>query len=281
MRVGDRSVRAASRIVFVSVAWSCVATFGFAAEQAGGDSDAELAKKLSNPVAALISVPLQFNYDTDLGPDEDGDQYLLNFQPVVPITLNETWNVISRTIVPVIYHADVSPAHGASSGIGNMLQSAFFSPKAPTQAGLIWGVGPAIQLPTASTERFGPDQWALGPTAVVLKQTHGWTVGALANQLWSVSGNHNAQDSSATFVQPFVSYTTKDAWSYTVNTESTYNYKTDRWAVPINVTVTKVRRFGKQLVSVGGGVRYWAMSPQNAAEGWGGRLILTFLFPKH
>jgi hypothetical protein len=268
-------------IIATAVAPALLSVSLRAASAEDGDQSVELAKKLSNPVAALISVPLQFNYDSDLGPDENGDQYLLNFQPVVPISLDENWNLISRTIVPIIHQEDVFPGTGASSGIGNILQSLFFSPKAPTKQGIIWGVGPAIQLPTASTERFGLDQWALGPTFVVLTQKSEWTIGVLGNQLWSVSGNHGEQNSSAMYLQPFVSYTTHTAMTFSLNTESTYNWETERWAVPVNFQVTQVARIGKQLVSLGGGVGYWIMSPRDAAEGWRARVVITFLFPKH
>jgi hypothetical protein len=226
-------------------------------------------------------VPFQMNYDTNMGEDNDGDQYYMNFQPVIPITLNEDWNVISRTIVPLIHQEDIFPGTGASSGVGNILQSLFFSPQRPTKWGITWGVGPAIQMPTASTERFGPDQWALGPTLVALKQTGPWTIGMLTNQLWSVSGNHDEPNSSATFLQPFLSYTTKTAWTYQLNSESTYNYKSDRWSVPLNFTIQHVTHIGGQLINIGAGARYWAMSPRGGAEDWGARLIFTLLFPKH
>ncbi|MEQ1802674.1 MAG: transporter [Gammaproteobacteria bacterium] len=241
---------------------------------------AELAKKLSNPVAALISVPFQLNYDQDIGPTEDGDKWLLNVQPVVPIELNQDWNVISRTILPVIAQDDIVPGEGSQFGLGDVVQSLFFSPKAPTAGGWIWGVGPAFLLPTGTDDLLTSDQWATGPTAVVLKQEHGWTYGILANHLWSFAGDDDRADVNATFMQPFLSYTTPTAWTYSLNTESTYDWEGEEWSVPVNAIVTKVTRVGGQLVSVGGGLRYWADSPPNGPEGLGVRFVVTLLFPK-
>lgn len=241
---------------------------------------ADLAKKLSNPVAALISVPFQLNYDQDIGPVEDGERWALNVQPVVPIELNEDWNIISRTILPVVYQDDIAPGAGSQTGIGDVVQSLFFSPKAPTSGGWIWGVGPAFLLPTGSDDLLTADQWGAGPTAVVLKQEHGWTYGLLANHIWSFAGEDDRSDVNATFMQPFLSYTTPTAWTYTLNTESTYDWEGEEWSVPVNAVVSKVTKVGGQLVSVGGGLRYWADSPDNGPEGLGVRLVVTLLFPK-
>lgn len=241
---------------------------------------AELAKKLSNPVAALISVPFQLNYDQDIGPTEDGEKWTLNVQPVVPIELNQDWNVISRTILPVIAQDDIVPGEGSQFGLGDVVQSLFFSPKAPTAGGWIWGVGPAFLLPTGTDDLLTADQWATGPTAVVLKQQHGWTYGILANHLWSFAGDDDRADVNATFMQPFLSYTTPTAWTYSLNTESTYDWEGEEWSVPVNAIVTKVTRVGGQLVSVGGGLRYWADSQPNGPEGLGVRFVVTLLFPK-
>ncbi|MEI6414613.1 MAG: transporter [Pseudomonadota bacterium] len=243
-------------------------------------SGEELAKKLANPVAALISVPFQLNYDQNIGPGGHGEKWLLNIQPVVPIELNQDWNLISRTILPVVSQNDLSPGAGHQSGIGDIVQSLFFSPKAPTADGWIWGVGPVFLLPTGTDDLLTADKWGAGPTAVVLKQQGPWTYGALANHLWSFAGDDQRADISATFLQPFLSYTTPTAWTFSLNTESTYDWKNQQWSVPINGTVSKVTKIGGQLVSLGGGVRYWADSPDNGPEGLGFRLFVTLLFPK-
>ena len=247
----------------------------------------ELAKKLANPVASLISVPLQNNFDFGGGYKDDGFRYTLNVQPVVPITLNKDWNLISRTILPVVYQKDVlapdiTPTdvdpNDDQFGLGDTVQSLFLSPSASDP---IWGIGPVFLLPTSTHEALGTEKWGIGPTAVVLKQTGPWTYGMLANHIWSVAGKSDRSDVNATFVQPFLSYTTKQAWTYTLNTESTRNWEAneDEWTVPVNVQVTKVLKLGGQLVSVGGGARYYVTGPDTAPD-WGLRVIVTFLFPK-
>jgi hypothetical protein len=241
---------------------------------------AELAKKLSNPIAALISVPFQLNVDQDLGAARTGERWSLNIQPVVPVELNRDWNLISRTIVPLVAQTDVVPGGGSQSGLGDVVQSVFLSPKAPTAGGWIWGAGPVLLFPTATDDALGAKKWGAGPTAVVLKQDRGWTYGALANHLSSFAGSASRPDVNATFVQPFVSYTTPDAWTFALNTESTYDWERGRWSVPVNALASKVTRIGDQLVSIGGGLRYWAESPDGAPQGWGLRLVVTLLFPK-
>lgn len=247
------------------------------AQSTGGGAD--LAKKLSNPVADLISVPFQYNYNSGYGADGDGDQSYVNIQPVIPISISPTWNLISRTIIPLVHQDGIIPGEGSQSGFGNIVQSFFFSPKAPTSGGLIWGAGPVIQIPIASDD-IAPDQWALGATGVVLKQSGPWTYGALGNHLWSVSGEKEYGDQSATFLQPFLAYTTPKATSFSLNTESTYNWETEDWSVPINISVAQVVKIGKQPVQFSLGARYWATSPEGGPEDWGARFQVTLLFPK-
>lgn len=228
----------------------------------------------------MISVPIQLNYDSNFGINDEGSVLRINVQPVIPISISDDWNMISRTILPVVDQNDV-PFSGVSEfGLGDTVQSLFFSPKAPTASGWIWGAGPALLLPTASDELLGSEKWGIGPTAVLLKQQGAWTFGALANHIESFSGPADRADISATFVQPFVSYITPSQTTYGLNTEATYDWETRGWSIPINASVSQLLRFGDQLVSLGGGVRYWVESPDAGPEGWAIRLTFTLLYPK-
>ncbi|MBB4005658.1 transporter [Aurantimonas endophytica] len=258
---------------------STLTVFAFVLGSSAAAQEADLAKQLSNPIASLVSVPFQFNYDGGFGPD-DGDRVTLNIQPVIPITLNEDWNLISRTIVPVIWQNDVAGRSGDQFGLGDTVQSLFLSPKAPGPGGVIWGVGPVFLLPTGTDPLLGGEKWGAGPTGVALKQSGPWTYGVLANQIWSFAGEGDRDDVNATFLQPFVSYTTPDAWTFALNTETTYDWEHEAWSVPVNFTVSKLVKFGDQPVSLQAGVRYWAESPEGGAEGVGFRTSVTFLFPK-
>ena len=242
--------------------------------------NSELAKKLANPVAALISVPFQLNYDQNIGVTDEGERWTMNIQPVVPISVSENWNLISRTILPVIWQDEIFAGAGDQAGTGDVVQSLFLSPKAPTAAGWIWGAGPVFLLPTGSDDLLTADKWGAGPTAVLLRQQGPWTYGMLTNHIWSFAGDDDRVDVNSTFLQPFLSYTTPSAWTVTLNTESTYNWKNEEWSVPINGMVSKVVSIGDQLVSLGAGARYWADSPDSGADGLGLRLIVTLLFPK-
>jgi len=238
-----------------------------------------LAKQVSNPIAALISVPFQFNFDQKIGIDDKGSRTTLNIQPVAPFELNEDWNIISRTILPVISQQDVSAPDQSESGIGDVIQSVFFSPIAPTANGWIWGVGPAFLLPTGS-DKMTTDKWGIGPTAVLLKQTGPWTFGGLANHIVSVAGDDDRADVNATYIQPFLSYTTPSAVTYLLNTESTYDWEEKKWTVPLYAGISKVVKINKQMVSISAAMRYWAVSTDSSPEGLAFRLQAIFLFPK-
>jgi hypothetical protein len=246
---------------------------------AAQSSDArDLAKQLSNPIASLISVPFQYNFDEGLGALDEGSRSTLNIQPVVPISLNDEWNLISRTIVPYISQDDVTGPGQGQSGFGDVVQSFFFSPKAPTAGGWIWGAGPVFYIPVGS-DSFSADQWGAGLTAVALKQQNGWTYGALANHVWGINPDPGDDAISTTFLQPFLSYTTPDAWTFALNTETTYDWNSEEWSVPVNIVASKLVTVGRQPISIGAGLRYWADSPEGGPDGVAYRVALTFLFP--
>jgi hypothetical protein len=239
----------------------------------------DLARATSNPVAALISVPLQLNYDSGFG-SGDGSRTLLNVQPVVPFALSDDWNLISRTIMPLIMQEDIAGPSGRQHGLGDITQSLFFSPAAPGPGGLIWGVGPVLLLPTATDDLLGSGKWGAGPTGVVLSQTGPWTVGMLANHIWSFAGDDDRPDVNSTFLQPFLTYTTANAWTFGINSESSYDWEAEQWSVPINLTVGKVTQVGAQAVSFTGGLRYWADTPEGGPDDIGFRFVVSLLFPK-
>ncbi|HQQ76897.1 MAG TPA: transporter [Thermoanaerobaculia bacterium] len=239
---------------------------------------AELAKKLSNPVANLISVPLQSNWDYGLG-TTNATKYVLNIQPVIPITLTERWNLITRTIVPYVSFGALSPVESGAGGLGDTVQSFFLSPKEPTGGGWILGAGPVLLYPTATSRSTGSGKWGAGPTVVLLKQEHGWTYGVLANHLWSFAGPENRASVNSTFLQPFLSFTTATYTTIGFNTESTYDWTNDAWTVPLNLTAAQLVKVGGKPVSFTLGGRYYATTPSGGPD-WGLRFVVTLLFPK-
>lgn len=241
------------------------------------DDTAELSKKLSNPVSSLISFPVQTNFDFGMGTGS-GWRMTTNVQPVIPIAINKEWNLISRTILPIIHQGNVVAPGTGQTGLGDVVQSFFISPNKSEP--FIWGLGPVVLVPTATNSFLGSKQLGLGPTVVVLKQQGHWTVGTLWNHIWRVAGGSGRPRVNADFLQPFVSYSTKDGWTYQANTESTYDWTGNHWSVPIHGQISKIVRFGKQPVSFGGGLRCWATSPNGGPEGCGVRIIVTGLFPK-
>ena len=232
----------------------------------------ELAKKLANPIAAMISVPFQYNYSRSYG--DDGYKNLLNIQPVVPISISKDWNLISRTIVPIVQQKNVQPDN-TQFGFGDSTQSFWFSPKEPSSSGWIWGVGPAALIPTG-TDGIGAKTWALGPTAIVLKQTGPWTSGMLVNQLWNTGGK---ADISSMFIQPFLAKGLGKGRTLSLQAESTYNWNADQWTVPINVLYSKVSKWGSQMVSNQVGAGWYATGPSGGPE-WQLRYMMVLLFPK-
>jgi hypothetical protein len=247
---------------------------------AGGDAE-NLAKQLANPIASLVSIPLQFNWDEGVGPNDDL-RTVINFQPVVPFTLNEDWNVIGRMILPYLSQPSLAPGAAATSGISDMLLSAFFSPAKPRVA--IWGIGPVVALPMTTDPFLGSGKWSAGPTAVVLKQSGQWTYGALVSHLWSFAdtGDIERTDVDQTYLQPFLAYTTKTAVTFSVSSESTANWEAasgEEWTIPINFNVSRVTRLGPFPFSLGAGAGVFIEKPEGGPQ-WKLRLTATLILPR-
>jgi hypothetical protein len=249
---------------------------GGAGDDSQASAEAELAKKLQNPVASLISVPIQNNWDFGIGP-ANAMKYTANVQPVIPLSISTDWNLIIRTILPVIY-AESPVAGGADhSGLGDITQSFFFSPKAPV-GGWILAAGPVVFWPTATDSALGAGQWGAGPTVLALQQKNGWTYGVLANHIWSYTGWGKTEVNS-TYLQPFVSFTTKTFTTFGLNTESTYNWQASQWTVPIIPSISQLLKISKMPIQLQLGVKYYAEKP-NGGPDWGLRFAVTLLFPK-
>lgn len=238
-----------------------------------------LARRLSNPIADLISAPLQLNADFGPASDGDGALYTLNVQPVVPFRLNENWNLISRTVLPLAVRDNVFPGESSVARVGDTVQSFFFSPAEPGPGGLIWGVGPVFLLPTASDDRLGNGKWGAGPTLVALTQRGHWTTGVLANHIWSFAGDDGRRDVSASFVQPFAAYALGRGRTISAGIEATYDWNAEQWTAPASLSFSQILPVGRQLISVQIGARYFIDAPPNGPQ-WGLRATLTFLFPR-
>lgn len=239
----------------------------------------ELAQELANPVAALASLPFQGNYDRNIGPADDGNRFYINVQPVVPFVLNQKWNLISRTILPLVHQDDIYPGAGSQTGLGDVVQSLFFSPR-PGPGGLVWGVGPVFLIPTATDNLLGTEKWGAGPTGVVLKQTGPWTYGGLANHIESFAGESSRGDISSTFLNPFVSRIFPGGWTVGAQLEHTVDHENDQDSGQAMVFVSKVAQIGNQMMSFTFGPRYWYEDSASSPEGFGLRFVCVFLFPR-
>jgi hypothetical protein len=259
-----------------------VASALFAASPARAEMSAEeLAKLAQNPVGNLISVPFQNNTNFNIGP-LNGTQNILNIQPVIPIEINKDWNIITRTIVPVIWQPALSPTIDSTSGIGDTVFTAFLSPAQPH--GLIWGVGPVVQLPTNTSDELGNKNWGLGPSFVVLKLEHGnpWVYGVLVNNIWSLSDNKQGGSYNNGLIQPFVNYNFAGGLYLTSAPILTVDWKADsgqRWTVPLGGGVGKIFHLGKLPVNTQLSAYYNVVHPDNGAN-WQLRAQVQLMFPK-
>ncbi len=250
--------------------------------------DESLAKAAQNPVAAMISLPFQNNTFFGIGPHGDLAN-VLNIQPVVPIAAG-SWNIISRSIVPVIYIQDLAPGlsdisndpqgSDGSFGLGDINQTFYFS---PVDSGpVIWGIGPSLSIPTATDDSLGSEKWSAGPAAVALTMPGNWVFGTLVRQLWSFAGDSDRQDVDQTLIQPFVNYNFPGGWYAVSSPIITANWEADSddtWTIPVGGGVGKIFRIGDQAMNAQvQGFRY--LERPRYGPDWAVRFQLQFLFPK-
>ena len=250
--------------------------------EAGEDEAAELARAVQNPVPSLISLPFQNNTTFEFGP-RDRPLNVLNIQPVWPLSLNEDWNLITRTIVPVVSQPSLRSGQDRETGLGDTVFTAFLSPAAPFRGTLIWGAGPVFLLPTATDDRLGADEWGLGPSAVLLAMPGKFVVGSLFSQVWSIGGSGDEDVSLFTW-QPFVNYNLPDGWYLTSSPLVTANWEADRggdtWTVPVGGGFGRVFRIGS-LPPMNTQVQGFYNADRPGPVGrWTLRVQLQLLFPK-
>lgn len=236
-------------------------------------SSQDLANKLSNPVASMISVPLASTADFGIG-TLNGSRWVSNLQPVIPIKVNQNWNLITRTILPIVELRNITAPNKNDVGISDINFSAFFSPSNSQK--LIWGIGPALVIPTASESFLGTQKWSTGPTALVLKQAGGITYGMLARQVWSIAGNDARQDVNELFMQPFLAYNFKSGAGLSANMELTQNWENKSFSGYFIAVGSMLSTFGNQPVSFGLGPKI--PITKDADGDWGLRASITFIF---
>jgi hypothetical protein len=261
----------------------------------------DLQKEAQNPVAGLISVPLQNNTNFGIGPF-GRNQNVLNIQPVIPVNVSQSWNLIIRWITPIVsqpapgtanlevfgieentpayFAAQDVQAHASVSGFGDMTPTFFFSPVKPHK--LIWGAGPMFTLPTATGRVLGQGKLSMGPSIVALVQPGPWTVGALVNNIWSVAGSGGRANVNQMSLQYFINYNLKKGWSLSMSPTITANWQASSgnvWTVPVGGGVARVFRLGYQPVNASMAFFGNAVHPQHGSP-WGMRLQISFLFPK-
>ena len=239
----------------------------------------ELQKATQNPVASLISVPLQNNTNFDIGP-LDRTQNVLNIQPVIPMRISEDWNLITRIIMPLVFQPDVTQLNVGTLGLGDLNPTFFLSPAKPHK--LIWGMGPAFVLPTATNKVLGQGKWSGGPSVVALVQPGHWTLGVLVSNVWDFAGESDKPAVNQMLLQYFINYNLKKGWFTTWQPIITANWKATSgnvWTVPYGGGIGRIMKIGAQPLSLalqfyGNPVRPAGTSP------WSMRAQVAFLYPK-
>ncbi|TDO70391.1 hypothetical protein EV143_11110 [Flavobacterium chryseum] len=240
-----------------------------------GASAQELADKLANPVASLISVPLQNNINYGIGP-YNGIKYTVNIQPVIPFKLNDNLNLITRYILPLVDQQDITGENTHEFGLSDATVTAFFAPKSKK---IIWGLGPAFFVPTATDKLLGTEKFGIGPSVLIMHQSKGLSLGFIANQIWSVAGNEDRADFNNFYTQIFMSYSYNSGASLGVNTEITQNWEGNTTMISLNPSIGAITKLGTQVIQFSVQPLIPIVGPNQSKPDWGLRAVVAFVFP--
>jgi hypothetical protein len=249
-------------------------------QPAWAQESSNMAKQAQNPIARLISVPFENDFNPQTGSSKN-DEYVLQVKPVVPLKLSNDWNLITRTVIPVIQVPDLTHNISGVSGIGDVNLSLFLSPSRAFHK-IIWGAGPIVSFPTASQDILGTKKVSVGPTAVVLKIQGHWLFGTLVNNVFSVAGPSARADVNQMFMQPFVNYNFRHGWYLTSSPEVTADWekqRAQRWVVPVGGGVGKIVKVGDLPMNIYTQFFSNVERPQGTTD-WSARLQVQLLFPK-
>jgi hypothetical protein len=272
--------RLAFWVMLAALSLMCLGAFPAWAQESSAQGTSEMAKQAQNPIASLISVPLENDFNPHTGIDKE-NSYVLQMKPVVPIKLSPDWNLITRTIIPVAQVPDLAPGVNGTTGLGDIQTSLFLS---PTKVGpVIWGAGPVISFPTATQDILGTKKLSVGPTVVALRSQGHWLFGTLVQNLFSVAGPKERADVNQMLMQPFVNYNLRKGWYLTSSPIITANWEVNsgnsRWTVPVGGGVGRIVHFGKQPVNMYTQFFRNAERPAGITS-WSARFQMQFLFPK-
>lgn len=266
--------------------WSAIGLVGLllmflfgGAEALAQESETDLAKKTQNPVADLISIPFQNNTNFGIGPN-DRTQNVLNVQPVIPVSLNSEWNLITRAIIPIINQPNLATSNDNTWGLGDVNVTVFLSPV--NSGPITWGVGPGVQLPTGTDDATSTRKWTAGPSAVALTVQGPWVIGALVRQDWSFAGNSDRRSTSTALIQPFVNYNLSDGWYLTTSPIITADWEAtngNTWTVPVGGGFGKIQRIGKLPFNLSLAAYSNVVRPDLGAD-WTLRFSIALLLPK-
>lgn len=275
MKMDTKSIPACATVLLVVACGPAMAQEG--ANYDVANQHADLAQKLQNPVAAIINLPIENNWDFGIG-NARAMTYTANFKPVIPFSLNKEWNLITRTLVPVVYAESPDEGGPSKTGLGDIKATVYFSPNKPLE-GWFWGLGPGLILPSATDSTLGSEKWSGGPTGAVVRVVANWTFTLLAAHAWSFAGNSSRSAVNNTFLTPQASYTTEKDTTFGVNSQSAYDWVGRQWTVPLEFSVSQLLSIGNQHVTLGVAWRTYAERPAGGPS-WGLGFTVTFAFPK-